>query len=138
MPGEMIGSAVNSIFGGIGDLMEAADYGTAARIAQTNANISENSGKIQEMQAQRQITQTIGAQQAEVAGAGLKQQGTAISLYRSSMAQGNLTKQLINQQTNINVGGFEQEAAAYHGMQSAAVASGVGGIASGVLGFFGL
>lgn len=133
-----LGSSVSSIFGGIGDLAEAGDYNKAAKIAQTNAGIAEESGKIQEMQAQRQITQKIGAQQSEVAGAGLKESGSAISLYKNSMAQGALSKQLIAAQTAINVGGFEQEAAAYKGMAGAATASGIGNIAGGILGIFGL
>lgn len=133
-----LGSSVSSIFGGIGDLEEAGSYFAAAKIARQNAGIAANSGAIQEMQLRRAITMKIGSQSAEVAGAGLAESGSALHLYRSSMAQGALAKQLVQEQTNINVGGFEQEAAAYSGMAQQAQASGAGNIVGGILGIFGL
>jgi hypothetical protein len=132
-----LGQGVSDIFGGFGDLAEAGAYGTAARIAQTNAGIAQNSGQIEQLQAARKIYQTVSAQEAQVGGAGLAESGSALDLYRSSMQQGSLTKQLISRQTAINVGSFEQEAAAYQGMQSAAKASAGGSFLGGALGIIG-
>ena len=128
-----ISAGIGDIFGGIGDLSEAAAYGQAAKIAQQNATLSVESGAIQQLQASRKIYQTVSAQGAQVAGAGLKQAGSAGDLYRASVSQGALTKQLIGLQTGINANSFQQEAAAYKGMQGAAQASGIGGILGGIV-----
>lgn len=127
-----IGSGISDIFGAIGDMSEAKAYGKAAAIATTNSKIALESAAIQGTQVQREIFKTVGAQKAEVGGAGLAESGTALSLLRSSVSQGNLQKQLVHEQGMINSNGYAQEAAAYKGMQGAANAAAAGGIASGI------
>lgn len=128
-----LGGAVSSIFGGMGDLAEAKSYKKAADIATQNAAIANESTRIQEAQAGRNIFQTIGKQQAQVAGAGLAGSGSAIDLLRSSQQQGELTRQLIGTQGLIQQQGFLQEANAYTGMADAAKAAGAGGIFGGIM-----
>jgi hypothetical protein len=140
-----LGGAVSSLFGAAGDAAEGDAYGKAASLADENAKIAQESTAIQETQATRQIYKTIGGQEAQVAGAGFSSSGSAQDLLRSSASQGSLQKQLIQQQGAITAIGYEQEADAYKGMQSAANASaagsGIGGLLSGigsVAGIFGL
>lgn len=128
-----IGGAVSSIFGGIGDLDEASAYGKAGAIERQNAQIAAATGRIQTIQADRQIYQTIGGQQADVAGAGLASSGSALDLLRSSMQQGALTKQLIANQTGLSVNSYTAEADSYEGRQAAAQAGAAGGFLGGLL-----
>jgi hypothetical protein len=133
-----VGGSVSSIFGGIGELDAAAGYRRARDYANENAEISKQTAAIQEEMTQRKVYQTVGGQQADVAGAGLAASGSATDLLRSSVQQGSLTKQLVQRQGEINVLGYQAEAASYNGMAQQATAAGIGGIASGVLGIFGL
>jgi hypothetical protein len=121
-----LGGAVKDIFGGIGETQSAAGYQKASQIALENEGIAKQSTAIQETQAQRQIYQTIGGQQADVAGAGLAASGSALDLLRSSAQQGSLTKQLVANQGAITALGYEQEANSYQGMAAAAKTAGSG------------
>lgn len=128
-----IGGAVSDIFGGIGQLKSAKGYQQAAQYAEENAAIAEQSAKIQGVMAQRQIFQTIGGQQSDVAANGLASSGSATDLLRSSAQQGALTKQLVANQGAINVLGYQAEAASYASMASAAKSSAAGGFLGGAL-----
>lgn len=128
-----IGSAVSSIFGGVGQLQSAKGYQAAAKYAAQNADIAEQSAKIQGLMAERQITKTIGGQAADIAGAGLAASGSALDLMRDSAQQGSLTKQLISNQGAINVLGYKAESENYSAMASAAKTAGSGGILSGLI-----
>lgn len=128
-----LGGAVQSIFGAMGDFAEAKSYKKAEDLATQNAGIANESTRIQQFQAQRNIYQTIGKQQAQVAGAGLASSGSALDLLRSSQQQGELTRQLIGTQGLIQQQGFLQEANAYGGMASAASAAGNGGLFGGIM-----
>jgi len=132
-----LGSAASSIFGGIGDLEEGAAYGKAAEYAGQNAELEKQSTDIQEFQAQRKITQTLGGQQAEVASAGFASSGSSLDLLHASAAQGNLTKNLISIQGQVNENGYLEAQAQYKGMADAATMAGIGGIVGGVLGGIG-
>lgn len=123
-----LGSAASDLFGGIGQFESAGGYKAAAGFAQENAGIAEQSARIQGMMAQRQITQTLGGQRADIAGAGLAASGSALDVVRDSAQQGSLAKQLIANQGAINVQGYEAEAANYNAMASAAKTAGKGGI----------
>jgi hypothetical protein len=125
-----IGSAVKDLFGGIGEAASAKGYSAAAGYARENAAISAQSTKIQEVQAQRKIWQVLGGQQADIAGAGLMNSGSALDIARSSAQQGALTKQLIANQGAINVLGYQEEAANYSAMATAATASSKGSFLS--------
>lgn len=128
-----LGGAVKDLFGGIGELASAKGYKAAAGYATQNAEIAQQSEQIQETQAQRKIYQTLGGQKADVAGAGLSASGSALDVMRSSAEQGSLTKQLIRNQGAINVAGYEEEAANYNAMATAAKASGTGSIIGSVI-----
>jgi hypothetical protein len=141
-----IGGAVSDIFGGMGTLAGAKAYKVsaqysrkAAQYATENAGIAESSGRVKQLQANRQIYQVIGGQQADVAGAGFAKSGSALDLLRSSVEQGALTKALLSNQTAIEVRGYKQEAegklaeaASYDAQASAQKKSGIGGILGGV------
>lgn len=138
--------AIQSIFGGVGDMFQAAGdrasakaYQEAATIALQNKAITQESTGITLAQAQRQITQSLGAENASTGGAGLQMSGTAKDLMQSSMQQGALTKQLVNLQGSINANGYQEEADAAQGQAaaanaaaSAATANGIGGILGGI------
>ena len=121
--GEAAQNAANATAAGLtaqGDLGEAAAYGSAYQIAQQNAILAGVSGDISELQQQRQVSQTIGAQQAGVAASGFRSAGSAISLLKSSLQQGYIGKQLIETQTGIQQGGFLEAGAASQAEQAAA------------------
>lgn len=128
-----LGGAVSSIFGAVGSFQSAKGYKQAAAFASENAQIAQQSANIQNLMASRKVYQTIGGQQADVAGAGLASSGSATDLLRSSAEQGSLAKQLITNQGAINVMGYEAEAASYSSMASAAKTSGIGGLIGGAL-----
>lgn len=128
-----LGSAVSDIFGAVGDFASAKGYKAAAGAAAQNAQIAEQSARIQGVMAQRQITKTLGGQQADIAGAGLAKSGSALDLMRDSAQQGSLTKQLIANQGAINVLGYQAEAANYSAMASSAKAAGTGGIIGSII-----
>lgn len=130
-----LGGAVSDIFGGIGSIKAAGAYSKASDIELQNAAIARESTQIQETQAQRQIFQTIGAQQAAVGASGFASSGTAQDLLRSSVSQGALQKQVIQTQGNINVNSYEAQATAYQGQAAAAKAAAGGGFLGGVLKF---
>jgi hypothetical protein len=127
-----VGDLFSGIFAGLGDFAEGKAYSQAAKYAQQNAIVSEEAGKIKSFQAERAIYKTIGAQQAEYAGAGLTGGGSAQEVLRSSISQGALEKAIINEQTQINVTGYEEQAAQFKGMATAAKDAGTGSIIGGV------
>ena len=146
-----IGSAASSIFGAMGDQAEAAEYKQAANLAEQNVAFEQESTNIQTTQANRQIYQTLGAQTTAIAGAGLANSGSAQDLYRSSVQQGNLQKQVIQIQGGIQENAYREAADAYRAQEGAAnsaamagflggagqLAGGLGGSASSLLGSLG-
>jgi hypothetical protein len=132
------GGAVSSIFTGFSDFAEAAGYNTAAGLERKNANYERLSGDIQLAAKNRQIYQTIGAEEAGAAANGLTTSGSAASVLRSSQQQAGLERGLTELQTNINVNSSLERAAADQAQAEAKAAGGVGSIAAGVLGLFGI
>ncbi len=128
-----IGGAVSDIFGAVGAGASAKAYKTAAGIDLQNAQLAKESAAIQEVQTQRQVLLTTGAQQAQVGGAGFASSGSSLDLLRSSQQQGALATSLIKTQGAINVNNFEEQAAANTGMANAAKAKSTGGFLSGIL-----
>ena len=120
-----------------GDFAEAGAYGTAEKYAKQNAVIAGEAGAIKLEQTGRQIYKTLGAQQAEYGGAGLTGAGSAQSVLRDSISQGALEKAIVNEQTQINVTGYQEQAAQFQGMQAAAQAAGAGAAANGIGSIFG-
>ena len=140
-----IGTGISDLFGAAGDQAEANAYGTAAQIANQNAQLEAESTAIQQAQTNRKIYQTLGAQQAGVAAGGFSSTGSARALLQNSAQQAGLQKQVLEVQGDINVNAYKQAAAAYTGQQNAAIASskagtgaGIFSLIGGVAGIFGL
>jgi hypothetical protein len=91
---------------------EVGAYQTVSDIAGNNANIAGVAGDIKLLQEQRALRKTIGAQRADIASAGFLASGTSIDLFRDSVAQGALQRQLTNIQTAQTKGGYLEEGAA--------------------------
>ncbi len=94
-----------------GNDAEAAQYAISGQLSTQNANLELVSGQIQQFQTMRQLTKTIGAQTAGVAGAGFQGSGSAMSLARSSLQQGLLQSQVEGVNSDIAAGGYFQQAA---------------------------
>ena len=109
-------------YGGVGEAYTtvAGTYETAAAQATNNATLEAAAGNIQEYQEALASQQTIGTQEADVAGSGFGQGGTALSLFRQSNRQAALTQALTGLQTNINVAGYQEQALGAQGQSEAA------------------
>lgn len=103
-----------------GDLAEAEQYDLAAALARKNKAYTAESTAIQQSQLDRQITGTIGGQQADVAAAGLKASGSAIYLLADSARQGELAKTVLAKQGEITEAGYEEQAQSFDVMSRAA------------------
>jgi hypothetical protein len=118
-----IGSVVSGFAGAAGSKAAATEYGYAAQT-------TKEAAAIEELQAQRQITQTLGQNRAAVASNGFQLGGSAADLLRQSAAQGALTKGAISLQ------GAAQEQA-YLQQQKSAKSAGTGQLVGGILGGLG-
>jgi hypothetical protein len=125
------GGAVSDIFGGYataaglrlkahGDLAEAGNYDLAATLALQNEEFTKESTAIKGVQTQRQIYQAEGTTQADVAGAGFTNSGSALDIMRSNSQQGALTKQVLERQGQITEAGYTEQAQSYTNMAAAA------------------
>lgn len=124
----------NAISGAVGDLfaadsnrakaegnrIQAENYDLASKLATQNADFTETSTAIKQTQLDRSIFQTIGGQQADVAGAGFAASGSALDILRDSASQGALTKAVAGQQGLITEAGYQQQATSFTNMASAA------------------
>lgn len=115
-----LGSAVGDLFGSQGNAAEANSFSSAATLATQNAQLTAASTRIQETQTARQLFQTEGTQEADVAGAGFTESGSALDLLKSSMQQGSLAKSLVNIQGAIQENSYAAQAGAYSGEAAAA------------------
>src|SRR5580704_5671282 len=89
------GSGISDIFGGFaaqsrakGDLLEQQNYLLAAQYAEKEAEYTKVSTAIQEQQESREISKALGQTQADVAGAGFAESGSALDILRESAQQG--------------------------------------------------
>jgi hypothetical protein len=121
------GSAVSDIFAGFGaqakakgDIIEGQNYGLAASYALQEQNYVATSTAIQEAQQARSTYKTLSGQQADVAGAGFAESGSALDLLRSSASQGAIALAVLGQQGLITEQGYEEQAQSYENMQQAA------------------
>lgn len=121
------GAGVSDVFAGFADFTKAAGaeaegqaYSEAAALAEQNAKYTKESTNIQVAQAERELLLSTGRTTGEVAGAGFSLSGSALDILRSSAAQGSLKKAVIGQQGLITEAGYEQQAASYRLMASAA------------------
>lgn len=130
---DALGGGISTVFGAVGSLSSAKGYKKAAGFADQEARISEESTRLQQFQQQRDLYRTLGGQQADIAGAGLANSGSALDIMRSSASQGSLAKQLVGMQGAIQTSGYQAEAESYRTMASASKKSGIGGLISGGL-----
>lgn len=105
-----IGGAVSDIFGGLAaDKSEAsyraaaAQYRKAAGLATENLATTEQSYGVRQLQTQRQIFQTNGTIQANLAGNGFALSGSGADILADSARQGTLQHQLLQQQEGIDI-----------------------------------
>ena len=103
-----------------GDALEGQNYDLAAVLAKQNEQFTEQSTAIKQTELDRQITQTIGGQQADVAGAGFSASGSALDIMRDSASQGALTKAVAVQQGLITEAGYNEQATSYQNLSKAA------------------
>jgi hypothetical protein len=103
-----------------GTAAEAGEYGTAASISGQNAQIAAVSGQLEEYQQNRELMNTIGTQKAQISGAGFQEAGSALSLATSSMRQGLLQQQATGVNTQLEMGGYLEQAQASVAEESAA------------------
>jgi hypothetical protein len=128
-----IGGAVSDLFGAKGARAAAGSYEEAKRIAEENAAIAAQATKIKLTMEDRQIFRTIGAQEAQVGGAGFAASGSALDLLRSSASQGALTKAITVEQGKITENSYRAQAQQFGGMAEAAKASTIGQGLAGLL-----
>jgi len=103
-----------------GDLAEARSYDMAAQLALLNKQYTVTETGVKQMQADREIYQTISSQRAGVAGGGLAESGSALDLLRSSASQGALSHEIIGQQGLITEAGYQEQHDSYTNMAAAA------------------
>lgn len=119
-----------------GDFLSAGAYSAGAKYAAINEGIAREAGRIKEFQTNRAIFQTLGQQRTAYAGGGLKQSGTAIDVYRNSVSQGALERAIVQEQTEINVTGYQEQESMFKGMAAAATAAGTAGVLGGIAQLF--
>lgn len=102
-----------------GDVLEGQNYDLASTLAQQNEKFAETSTSIKLQQIDRQNTQVIGGQRADVAGAGFAASGSALDLLRDSAQQGALTKAVAGEQGMITEAGYAEQAQSYQNLSAA-------------------
>ena len=103
-----------------GDLAEATNYDLASTLARKNKVYTAESERIQEFQLNRKTNMIIGGQRAGIAGAGLKESGSALDILSESATQGSLAKSVLQQQGLIQIEAYEEQAASFDTMSGAA------------------
>lgn len=103
-----------------GDALEGENYDLAAEYAGQNEKFAEQSTAIKQQQLDRSNYQTIGGQQADIAGAGFANSGSALDLLRDSAQQGALTKAVAGEQGLITEAGYTEQQTSYQNLSKAA------------------
>lgn len=127
-------------------LNEAAGFlDKAAGLERTNEGIAKASGELQEFGLYREVNRTRGAAFASAGAAGFLKTGSVKDVDRSSIAQFYQGKEIIRNQTAIDVNGyeiqaqsFEAQAAMDRAQAQASETSGIFGMLSGIIGMFGM
>lgn len=114
------GGAVKDIFAGFaaqtaaeGKRLEATSYDEASSFAHDNSLFTATTTGIKEYQANRSLEQSIGGTEADIAGAGFAETGTALDILSDSMNQGAIQKALISQQGAITEQSYDVQSRAY-------------------------
>lgn len=140
-----ISSGIGDLFGSSADKQSAGSYDKAAALELVNARIAGSSTQIQETALKRQIYSTEGAQTDAIAGSGFASSGTALDLARDTAKQGALSNSLLAANGEIQIQDYTEKSNEYAAEATAARTaakgagiSGILGIATGILGIFGL
>lgn len=139
------GGAVNDIFSSIGDSykqqgdqIEQSMYQSDAELATQNAQYTETSTAIKLAQQSRSNFQSQSQTEANVAGAGLKNSGSALDILANNASQGELTKQVMQQQGLMTEEGYKEQATAFTDQANAAgvaaQGAGIAGIGADISG----
>lgn len=141
----LAGGGISDIFQGIGasykakgNRIEAENYRQASQFADLEAKLQNATTTVETAQTRRQAYQGLGRTQADVAGAGFGEGGSAGDLLRSSAQQGALQAAVAQQTGQVAEIGFQEQAKSYENMASAAdeagKAQGIAGLASFAMG----
>lgn len=104
-----------------GDQQEANLYGNAIAVANNNVGLEAIAGQLQGVQIARKASATTGTAAANAAANGYSGNSlSSVLMLQDSVRQGALAQQLNTAQTNINEGGYEEQAAASQVEQQAA------------------
>ncbi len=103
-----------------GSEFEKQNYLLASDLAEQNAKFTETSTAIKQAQLTRQQYQATGGVEAEVAGAGFAESGSALDILRESAQQGAITHAVADEQGLITEAGYKEQAQSYQNMASAA------------------
>ncbi len=103
-----------------------------SKIRQQNAQLTAASTRIQAVQTARTVAQSLGTTEADVAGAGFTQSGSALDILASSAQQGALAKSLVNIQGAINENAYAAEAGANLAKAKAAKEANTAGTVSAI------
>lgn len=125
-----IGSAVGDFFAASGHKKAAKAYDQAAVYARQGAQLEGVSTEIAQMQVERNVYRTIGAQNAALAGAGFE---SSFDLLSDSQRQGAIDFATAGIQGAVNILGQEASAAAYAGQAASERAQAKGGLFGGIL-----
>jgi hypothetical protein len=102
-----------------GTQFEKASYREAAALAGQNEQFTAISTRIKAAQQQRELSMSLGTTQANVAGAGLAESGSALDVLRESASQGALTRAVIKSQGLITEAGYNEQQQSYLNMVQA-------------------
>lgn len=124
-----------------GDETEATNYRLAAQLAGENATETQIGTDVTEAQEKRALSLSLGSTQAETAGAGFENSGSALYVLRSSAQQGALQESLTGYQGAVTKAGYQEQQTAYNNLatyaQDAASAAKSGGLLGEIGGFIG-
>ena len=96
---------------------EAQNYGTAAQLADENAQFTIESTAVKSTMAQRQQELGIGQEVTNIAGNGFAMTGSALDILRSAHQQAGLQTAMTQQQGSITEKGYQEQADSYRVMQ---------------------
>jgi hypothetical protein len=103
-----------------GDAFEGKNYDLAAELADQNAQYTEWTTNVKQQQQDRTTFQALGTAKSEIAGAGLKESGSALDLLHESAANGAITKEVLGAQGQITEAGYLEQGDSYRNLSKAA------------------
>ena len=105
-----------------GDIAEGQAYDLAGGLAGQNAAFTNASTRIKEMQADRELSMSLGETKADVGASGFAAGGSSLDILRDSAAQGALNRAVLTEQGAITEAGYKEQQQSY-GIMSAAAKS---------------